>query len=225
MIYQSMPLPPTVVPPADKRLYRDDVYAQLREWIVSGTLEPEEKLRDLDLAARLGVSRTPVREALRRLEDEGLVQTKLNAWTRVAPVTRELAARIYPILHRLEPLSLELAAPFLTKLDFKRMRGLNAQTKTALENNDGRSAAQHDSDFHECFIAKCQNPELQTIVRQLKTNHVRLELHYWQGGSLALESVQEHAQIVAALENGDMKTAVRALEHNWIRAFERWERL
>jgi DNA-binding GntR family transcriptional regulator len=219
-----MPLP-DLAPPLEKRLYREDVYTQLRDWIVHGILEPEEKLRDTDLAQTLGVSRTPVREALRRLEDEGLVQTKLNAWTRVAPVSRELAARIYPILRRLEPLALELAAPHLTAVDFARMRDLNAAVKSALESNDAKSAALHDADFHECFTAKCGNPELQGIIRTLKTNHIRLEFHYWSSGSLALESVVEHAQLVDALERGDVERAGRALENNWIRALERWERL
>jgi DNA-binding GntR family transcriptional regulator len=81
-----MPVPPAANK-LEKSLMRDDVYSRLRDWIITGTLEPGEKLRDADLAEQLGVSRTPVREALRRLEDEGLIETKQNAWTRVAPVT------------------------------------------------------------------------------------------------------------------------------------------
>jgi DNA-binding GntR family transcriptional regulator len=218
-----MPLP-AAPPPLEKRLFREDVYAQLREWIVQGVLEPEEKLRDADLAVRLGVSRTPVREALRRLEDEGLVQTKQNAWTRVAPVTRELAARIYPILRALESLAVELAASHLKATDFKRMKAINAKVKAALETGDAKAAALFDSQLHECFIAACGNPELQTIIRNLKTNQIRLEIHYWRGGSLAQASVLEHARLIEALEHGDIKTARRELENNYVRALERWEK-
>jgi DNA-binding GntR family transcriptional regulator len=222
VIYQFVPLP-AAPSPLEKRLFREDVYAQLREWIVQGVLEPEEKLRDADLAARLGVSRTPVREALRRLEDEGLVQTKQNAWTRVAPVTRELAARIYPILRALESLAVELAAPHLKKTDLKRMKALNKDVKTALEVGDAKAAALFDSQLHECFIAACGNPELQAIIRNLKTNQIRLEIHYWSGGSLAQTSVLEHARLIEALERGDLKTARRELENNYVRALERWQ--
>ena len=190
--------------------------------IVQGVLEPEEKLRDADLALQLGVSRTPVREALQRLEDEGLVQTKQNAWTRVAPVTRALAERIYPILRVLEELALELAAPHLSASEFAAMRDLNAQVQMALRSSDARAAALLDSQLHERFIAACPNPELQGIIRTLKTNQIRLEIHYWRGGSVALQSVAEHEAMIAALESDDLAAAQTALGRNYTRALERW---
>ena len=218
-----MPLALLTAPTLEKRSYRDDIYAHLREQIVQGILEPEQKLRDADLAAQLGVSRTPVREALRRLEDEGLVQTKQNAWTRVAPVTRALAERIYPILRVLEGLALEGAAPHLEPRDLAAMRDLNAQVQTALETGDARAAALLDSQLHERLIAACPNPELQGIIRTLKTNQIRLEIHYWRGGvSMALQSVAEHEAMIAALEQGDLAAAKLALEGNYTRALERW---
>ena len=216
-----MPTPPA---PSllEKRLYRNDAYTSLREMIVQGVLEPEEKLRDADLALQLGVSRTPVREALRRLEDEGLVQTKQNAWTRVAPVTRALAERIYPILRVLEGLALELAGPYLSAREFAAMRDLNAQVQVALESSDARAAALLDSQLHERFIAACPNPELQGIIRTLKINQIRLEIHYWRGGSVALQSVAEHEAMIAALESDDLAAAQTALERNYTRALKRW---
>ena len=207
--------------PLEKTLMRDDVYQNLKSWIVQGTLEPEEKLRDIDLANQLGVSRTPVREALRRLEDEGLVETKQNAWTRVSKVDVSLASRIYPILRLLEPLALELAVPQFSSKDFKKMRVLNAAIKKALDAGDGKTAALHDTDFHEVFIARCGNPELIQVIRNLKTNHIRLEIAYWRGGKNALESVNEHERLIAALEKQDLKAAKLALEQNFVRALTR----
>ena len=207
--------------PLEKTLMRDDVYQNLKSWIVQGTLEPEEKLRDIDLANQLGVSRTPVREALRRLEDEGLVETKQNAWTRVSKVDVSLASRIYPILRLLEPLALELAVPQFSSKDFKRLRVLNTAIKKALDAGDGKTAALHDTDFHEVFIARCGNPELIQVIRNLKTNHIRLEIAYWRGGKNALESVNEHERLIAALERQDLKAAKLALEQNFVRALTR----
>ena len=212
-----MPAITATPPPLEKRLYREDIYTSLREMIVQGVLEPEAKLRDTDLALQLGVSRTPVREALRRLEDEGLVQTKQNAWTRVAPVTRELAARIYPILRALESLAVELAAPNLNSGDLRRMKVLNAEVKAALKLGDAKAAALFDSQLHECFIAACGNPELQAIIRNLKTNQIRLEIHYWRGGiGAALPSVAEHEAMICALERefgGVDITTLERLDH------------
>ncbi len=216
-----MPLPDAPRIP-EKRLMRDDVYAQLRDWIIEGTLTPLEKLRDIELAERLGVSRTPVREALRRLEDEGLIETKQNAWTRVAGVDASLAARIYPILRVLEPLALEVSFPDFTAEDILGMRALNARVEAALRRGDARIAAIQDTELHDTWTGACGNPELINIIRDLKTQHIRLEIAYW-GGQSALESVAEHARLIAALEARDLKSAQRALEVNWTRALSRFQ--
>ncbi len=203
---------------------RNDVYGHLKKMIVQGTLEPEEKLRDIDLANKLGVSRTPVREALRRLEDEGLVETKHNAWTRVSPVPFDLAERIYPIISTLEPLALEMAFESLTPENFTQLRNLNAELEQALISNDAKKAALLDSAFHDVFIVASRNPELIAILSGLKTNHIRLEIKYWQAGVSALQSVQEHARLIAALQNGNLEQAKRELAWNWIRALDRWSK-
>jgi DNA-binding GntR family transcriptional regulator len=218
-----MPVPNTPLP-LEKRLMREDVYTQLREWIIDGTLIPAEKLRDVELAERLGVSRTPVREALRRLEDEGLIETKQNAWTRVASVDASLAARIYPILRLLEPLALELSFPHFTAQDIQGMRKLNTRVQAALKRGDARIAALEDTALHETWTGRSQNPELCAIIRDLKTQHIRLEIAYW-GGEAALESVEEHARLISALETRDLKNAKRALESNWTRALARFQSL
>lgn len=226
-----MPAPATAIR-LEKSLMRDDVYSHLRDWIVMGTLEPGEKLRDVDLAEQLGTSRTPVREALRRLEDEGLIETKQNAWTRVAPVTHELAARIYPILCVLEPLALERAVPRMTRADIKTMRKLNGLVRQALKRGDAKAAALNDTALHEALTGlsapegRAANPELASIIGTLKTNHIRLEITYWRGGPAALESVVEHERVIGALEqslNSHDATAARLVfEAHWQRALERW---
>jgi DNA-binding GntR family transcriptional regulator len=226
-----MPAPVATIK-LEKSLMRDDVYLQLRDWIITGMLEPGEKLRDADLAEQLGISRTPVREALRRLEDEGLIETKQNAWTRVAPVTHELAARIYPILRVLEPLALERALPRMTRVDIKTMRRLNGLVRQALKRGDAKAAALNDTALHEALTGlstsegRSVNPELSSIIGTLKTNHIRLEITYWRGGPAALESVLEHERIIQALEAGlnssDASTAKHEFELHWQRALERW---
>jgi DNA-binding GntR family transcriptional regulator len=216
---------PVVNPvPLEKSLMRNDVYQNLKTWIVQGVLEPEEKLRDIDLAAQLGVSRTPVREALRRLEDEGLVETKHNAWTRVSPVPFDLAERIYPIISTLEPLALEMAFESLTPENFAQMRDLNTELEQALILGDAKKAALVDSAFHDVFIRASKNLELIAILGGLKTNHIRLEITYWQAGTQALQSVQEHARLISALGQGNLEQAKRELAWNWIRALDRWNK-
>ena len=133
-----MPIPQTQI--LDRTFIRDEVYKSLRKWIVRGKLEPGEKLKDKELATQLGVSRTPVREALRKLEDEGLVETAANRWTRVVPVTLEDAERIYPIMQKLEELALELAFPKIAVQHIQGMQNANNQLKEALLSNNSQAA-------------------------------------------------------------------------------------
>ena len=218
-----MPVPPTV-PKRARSLAREDVYAQLSAWIIGGTLAPEEALRDQDIAEQLGVSRTPVREALRRLEDEGLVETALNRWTRVAPLRAGQAAELYPVVETLEVLALRLAAPTLTEGDLTRLRDLNGQLRGALQRRDAREAVEADTAFHDVWVAASGNRELQQTLRALKRKLRRIELVYFNAAPSGEVSLDEHAAILDALRAADTALAVRALQVNWQGSLSRLQR-
>src|ERR671935_2998859 len=93
----------------ERDLLRDRAYAALRDAIVDGTLAPGERLRDQELCEWLGLSRTPVREALARLEDDGLVETAPQRYTRVAPVDRADARDAFQVVAAVQSLAAELA--------------------------------------------------------------------------------------------------------------------
>jgi DNA-binding GntR family transcriptional regulator len=208
-----MPIPQTST--LERPNLRETIYANLRDWIIQGVLQPEEKLKDDDLAKRLGVSRTPVREALMRLEDEGFIETSANRWTKVSSVTLEDARRIYPIVATLETLALEFAFKHLTREDFKEMRGANQQLQKALDAKKPVDAARADVAFHSVFIERSQNPELIHMLNELKHKHERLEIAYFGDATLGKHSPKQHLQIVKALESSNLKGATRALEENW----------
>ncbi|PYE53775.1 GntR family transcriptional regulator [Deinococcus yavapaiensis] len=219
-----MPIPPTASKRA-RSLAREDVYTQLSTWIIDGTLAPEEPLRDQEIAERLGVSRTPVREALRRLEDEGFVETALNRWTRVAPLRVEQAAELYLVVEALEVLALRLAAPALTAPDLERLRALDARLQVALRDHDAREAVETDTAFHDVWIARSGNRELQGTLESLKRKLRRVELAYFNATSSGEASLDEHARILDALRSGDTSEAVRALENNWRASLSRLRRV
>lgn len=209
-----MPLPKTV-DRIERQLLREQVYATLRDWIIHGVLQPNEKVRDVELAERLGVSRTPVREALRRLEDEGLVQTEANRWTRVAPLGLEDACELYPIIWTLEGLAIRMAGPVLTGADLDEMRQLNQRLARALQDKEPVEASAIDRDFHLVFIRRSGNQELIKILQGLKLKLRRLEAAYFGRCLVAERSVIEHEQIIAVLAAQDFDAAMRAVEANW----------
>jgi DNA-binding GntR family transcriptional regulator len=208
-----MPIPQTQ--PLERTVLRDTVYTNLRDWIVQGVLRPEEKLKDDDLAKRLGVSRTPVREALMRLEDEGFIETSANRWTRVSGVNLKDAEVIYPVVARLETLALELAFKTLTKEDFKTMRSVNQTFQKAIDAKQPLEAAKADVAFHQIVVERCNNPELIRILNELKLKYERLEITYFGDATLGKHSAKEHLHIIKWLEQGNLKEALKALSNNW----------
>ena len=215
-----MPLPAAPLK-YTRRLAREDVYAQLSAWIIEGTFQPGETLRDQDIARRLEVSRTPVREALRRLEDEGFVETALNRWTRVAPLNPVMAAELYPVIETLETLALRLAAPHLGSQDHDELERINLRLKVALLAGDIRAAVQADTEFHAVWVTRSGNTALRQTLTDLKRKLQRIELAYFDHEASARSSVSEHAELIQALRRGRLDAAEGALKQNWIGSLQR----
>lgn len=211
------------VPVTQRRLLRplarDEAYEKLKQWIIHGTLRPGETLRDQQIAESLGVSRTPVREALRRLEDEGFVETALNRWTRVAPLDLKKAVETYSIIEALESFALETAS--LTQEDLKKMKRANDAMARAVRLGQAASALEADEAFHSVWLFRAQNNELFILVEQLKSRLRRVELAYWDRAALTDKSIHEHHALLKALQRGSKREAIAALRKNWEGAKQR----
>lgn len=210
-----MPVPAGATP-LTRRCLSDDAYAQLRDWIIDGTLAPGEALRDEALAEALGMSRTPVRDALQRLENEGLVITSSTRRTTVSPVTLKQARDIYPITVSLEVLALRLALPVITETALDAMRAANADLAAALAAGDAGVATLADEAVHGGFIACCGNDELRTLLADFKAKVRRLERAFW-GWADRTPSVRDHDELIAALAARNGAEAERVLTRNWDR--------
>lgn len=201
---------------------REDVFRKLLNWIMDGTLRPGEKIVDKELAEHMGVSRTPVREALRRLEDKGLVESAANRWTRVSEIPSTEPEMIYPIIWTLEKLALSIAIGSMTEEDLRKMEQANNEMKSALENNDPVAASKADKDFHDVLIERSQNFHLINILADLKIRYRRLEVNYFEALSYGESSIEEHQTIISALKNRDIALADKTIHSNWKRSLERF---
>lgn len=217
-----MPVP-NRVRKVKRELAREQVYQQLHDWIVDGTLKPGEPIRDLELAGALEVSRTPVREALRRLEDEGLVETASHKWTRVALLDPAQADELYGIVQRLEAYALELALPRLGEADFAALEADNARLEAAVRQHQAKAALEADNAFHQVWIERSGNRELAQVLSELKVKLRRLELAHFDSAD-AVESAREHRAIVESLRAGKGRQAIRAIQGNWEGATDRFTR-
>jgi DNA-binding GntR family transcriptional regulator len=199
----------------DRIPLRESVYHLVQRAIVSGELPPGQRVRDLDLAAQLGVSRTPVREALQRLEDEGLVETLPGALTRIMPLDTQVAREAFPVVAVLHALATRLAVETLTEQDFASLRQANESLVAALEAEDVTRAVEADDRFHDVFVRASANSEVQHALDRLMPKVRRLE--YAQFGSLAGHtSVLQHQAIIAACEQRLAVQAASLTEQNWL---------
>jgi DNA-binding GntR family transcriptional regulator len=201
--------------PVPRQTLREQVYATLLDAIVSGALPPDSRLRDGDLAAELHVSRTPVREALQRLEDEGLVQTVPGSQTRVTPLRESDAREAVPVVAALHGLAARHAVPLLTQDDFTRLREGNGAFAAALEQGDTPAALEADDAFHAVFVTRASNGELQRSLQRLLPRVRRLELAQFRALA-GRESVVQHEAIIEMAARGEPRRTADLVEENWL---------
>jgi DNA-binding GntR family transcriptional regulator len=181
---------------------------------VSGRLAPGARLHDQQLARQMGLSRTPVREALRRLEDEGLITTLPRSRTLVAPVHARAAREAFLVVASLHALATRLALTRWQPTDYDALYDANRALEHALEHGDEEAAIAADDAFHGVFVKRADNRELSRVLNTLMPKVRRLE--WLQFHSLrGRQSVAQHAAIIEAVQSDPM-AAVRLVEDNWL---------
>ncbi len=198
-----------------RELLKDGAYATLCDAIVSGTLAPGEVLHDDELCSWLGLSRTPVRGALARLEDEGLIETQPQRFTRVTPLLPGDAAALYPVLASLHALAVELATPRLSAADLIALRDLNDRHIAALTGRNAKLAYASDDHFHHVFVGVAGNHDIVCALERLEPRLHRLELLHTSAlpGRRALA---QHEAIIARAAGGDAARAASATREHWL---------
>jgi DNA-binding GntR family transcriptional regulator len=194
---------------------RDYAYQQLRDAIVSGELAPGERLRDPELEEWLGVSRTPIREAIGRLEATGLVHTRRAKETIVAPLDARDAFAAQRIASSLHELAVRDAVPLLTESDLDDMRTANARFAAALREGEVDAALAADDDFHAVAVRASANPLLPGLLEQVTPLLRRLERMRFSGLA-GRGSVGDHDRIIAACARGDAEVAAGLTRENWL---------
>ncbi|HEV2796747.1 MAG TPA: GntR family transcriptional regulator [Nocardioides sp.] len=208
-----MPVPAPAIP-LRTALLRDTVHDRLRDAIVDGTLAPGEIVRDTELAAWLGVSRTPVREALLRLGETGLVRAAPGRSTVVAEIDLAEVREAHAVVATMHRLAVAEAVSRLTSADLDRMRAANARFAVAVDAHDTDAALAADDDFHVVAVEASANRALATVLDQLGPVVRRLERLLF-ASLAAVDSVDLHDRLVAACEAGDADAAADVAFRTW----------
>lgn len=183
---------------------------KLRDMIARGDLEPGERINEVHLAASLGVSRTPLREALTALAGEGALYTIPRRGFFVRELSRTELEGIYPLRAILDPEALRLAGiP-----DDRNLAQLEALNERLARAKKVTARLDLDDTWHLLLLEGCPNPVLLDLIRQFIRRTRRYEVAYLAASVNLGATVEEHRKILAALKQGDLKAACRALKQN-----------
>ena len=191
---------------------RDVVFKTLRGAILRGELKPGERLMELKLASQLGVSRTPVREAIRMLEQEGLAVTVPRRGAEVAKMTEKDMEDVLAIRIALEDLAMRLSCQNISDEMLDRIKSAMLDFEDKINCSDVEDIARADVEFHELLYEASNNPKLITLLNNLREQIYRYRIEYLKDPETYPLLVEEHRQIYEALLARDEDAAVKHVE-------------
>ena len=191
---------------------RDVVFITLREAILKGKIEPGERLMEISLANKLGVSRTPIREAIRKLELEGLVVMTPRKGAVVSEITLKDLRDVLEVRTNLEQLAVKLACEKAGQDDIEELKQLHREFQQTLLQEDLTKVAEADVRFHDKIYQITDNKRLIQILNNLREQMYRYRLEYIKDDSSLLSD--EHALIIAAIEQKHVPDAQKYVERH-----------
>lgn len=196
---------------------RDVVFITLRQAILRGQLKPGQRLMEIQLAKQLGVSRTPVREAIRKLELEGLVVTIPRKGAEVAQITEKDLKDVIEVRCALEELAVELACERITSSHIVQLKEVVKDFEHLISKGDITELAESDVRFHDIIFASTQNQRLIQMISNLREQMYRYRLEYLKDFQKHSQLVHEHEQIIRNLQKHNVieaKANIRNHIHN-----------
>lgn len=186
---------------------RDVVFNTIREAILKGELVPGERLMEKQLAERMGVSRTPIREAIRKLELEGLVLMVPRKGAEVAKITEKDIKDVLEVRATLEALAVRLACERMDEQCMQRLTQVKEEFERAASKKEVNLLIKKDIEFHDAIFAATGNVKLIHIVNNLREQIYRFRVKYISEMKDYSGLVKEHEEIVENIRNGNKERA------------------
>ncbi len=186
---------------------REVVFESIRGAIISGILKPGERLMEVQLAEKLGVSRTPIREAIRKLELEGLVIMIPRKGAYVADLSIKDITDVLEVRSALESLAAGLAALRMTDEEIEELEMTAVQFNQAIEDNDFDKMVQKDIDFHDKIFKATRNEKLIQISNNLREQVQRFRIMYIEKANKSKKLAKDHYEIAEAISQRNIDKA------------------
>ena len=200
---------------------RERVLEILKKAIADGELGYGERLVEREIAERLGVSRTPVREAFRQLEADGLVESLSNGGVMITRFSHEDVRQLYAIRANLEGLAVEWCLGRMTAKDFRQLEAAIAAMEEEGDKGNFKKAAKYNTKFHDTIMQISQSSILASLIESLKNRMQHVITHTLTADiQRHKESAEEHRRIFEAMRNKDKEKAVSAMQEHLLSALD-----
>jgi DNA-binding GntR family transcriptional regulator len=193
---------------------RDVVFQTLRTAILKGDLKPGERLMELQLASKLGVSRTPIREAIRMLEQEGLARTIPRKGAEVAGMTEKDMEDVLQIRCVLEELAARLSCQNITDEEMRELKIAMVAFEEKTREGNVVELAKADVTFHDIIYRAADNPKLLVLLNNLREQMYRYRTEYMKDDRIHPVLIREHKEMVKALESRDQELVAREVRQH-----------
>ena len=190
---------------------RDVVFNTLRQAILRGELKPGERLMGIQLANKLGVSRTPIREAIRKLELEGLVLMIPRKGAEVAEITEKSLRDVLEVRRALEELSVQLACEKITKEEIRELERVAKEFQQVVKSSDITEIAEVDVRFHDIIYTATDNQKLIQLLNNLREQMYRYRVEYLKRDGVFPQLIAEHEAIIRHIENNEKEKATEVM--------------
>lgn len=191
---------------------RDVVFNTLRQSILTGELKPGERLMEIHLADKLGVSRTPIREAIRKLELEGLVTMIPRRGAEVAQITEKNLREVLEVRRALDALAVELACERISGEDLQRLKQACDHFEEETKRGNANQVARADVAFHDIILAASGNDKLVQMIGNFSQQMYRYRLEYVKDESHYEQLIAEHRRIYEAIRDQDPENGANAIK-------------
>ena len=193
---------------------RDLVFTTLRQAILKGELQPGERLMEIQLADKMGVSRTPIREAIRKLEKEGLVNMIPRKGAEVAGISEKMLRDVLEVRMTLEKLAYKLALENIKPEDIERMEETEKAFVKAVQEGNIVDMTAADEQFHFIIYDVAGNDKLKELLYNLKENMYRYRMEYLKDENYRKALVEEHAHLIECFRKRDLASGVALTEQH-----------
>ncbi len=198
----------------EPKLLSEDIAQSIKTAIIKGKFKPGEKIPEGELAESMGISRTPLREAFRKLENEGFIQIIPRKGAVVADIDADEAISLYEIKSSLEGLAARLAAKNMKPKDISKLEKINDELKELIDKNDLESFYKVHTKFHEGFVKMCGNKRLIQMISNLNDHFNRFGIISLTLPGQFENAISQHAEIIKGFKNGDQNLVEERVRTN-----------